>query len=1052
MLSKVKQPSDKGSKKVALRLILVVPFVLQIFVAVGLTGYLSLRNGQKAVNDLASQLRNETSERIDQHLDSYMATPSQLVQVNWDAIDIGLLDLQNREELGQFFWRQVKSSNIGYILFGFQTGDYTGSGHFYDNGRITIDDLSPKNYNGSTHIHTWEADSQGKRTKIVQDNGEFDLHNEGWYAEAVKQGKPTWSQVYNWVVEPFPLSIAASRPVYGQNNNLIGVIAVEQRLSQISDFLRQLKVSPSGRTFILERNGLLIASSAAEQPFILVNGKPERLKVLDSKAPLIHATAKYLIERFGDFKKIQDAQQLDFSLNGKRHFVQVTPWRDKLGLDWLVVVTMPEADFMAQIDANTRTTILLCLSALILAIVLGYYTSDWITRPILRLSQASLAIAGGELDQKVEECRVNELSVLASSFNRMAHQLRESFSTLAKTNEELELRIEERTAYLAAIIDNLADGLLVVDLHGKIVRVNPALFTLFGFENTDLSDRNFELVFNRKVVELVEQTRKSPKEVFVAEIALTDEKTGKAVATAIMKTSSFADDKNQQDQCIGSVLLIRDITSDKEVDQMKTDFISTVSHELRTPLTSVLGFAKIIKKKLDETIFPLLSPDDKKVQRNIKQVGDNINIILSEGIRLTDLINDVLDIAKMEAGKIEWRMEPLQITEVVERAIAATSALFQHKDLELIKEIEAGLPEVIGDRDRLIQVVINLISNAVKFTDNGSVTCTVKTHNNTITISIIDAGVGIASSDLDKVFEKFKQVGDTLTDKPKGTGLGLPICKQIVEHHGGRIWVESELGKGSNFSFTLPISTASQMKIKTLDMDTLVKQLREHVVRSSVSTADQKNILVVDDDANIRQLLRQQLEAEGYIIREAKDGIEAIAQVKKSAPDLIILDVMMPEMNGFDVAAVLKNDPKTMGIPIIILSIVEDKERGYRLGIERYLMKPIETETLLHEIGTLISQGNSCKKILVVDEDLSTVKTLSEVLQAKGYSVVEVINAEELREKAMSVVPYMIVANANLWESEVVKTLRFEKGLENVFFILLADNQTSIEKNQLLLL
>lgn len=173
------------------------------------------------------------------------------------------------------------------------------------------------------------------------------------------------------------------------------------------------------------------------------------------------------------------------------------------------------------------------------------------------------------------------------------------------------------------------------------------------------------------------------------------------------------------------------------------------------------------------------------------------------------------------------------------------------------------------------------------------------------------------------------------------------------------------------------------MKIKTLDMDSLVKQLREHVVRSSVSTAHQKNILVVDDDANIRQLLRQQLEAEGYIIREAKDGIEAIAQVKKSAPDLITLDVMMPEMNGFDVAAVLKNDPKTMGIPIIILSIVKDKERGYRLGIERYLMKPIETETLLHELGTLISQGNSCKKVLVVDEYLSTVKTF---LNKKGIS------------------------------------------------------------------
>lgn len=609
---------------------------------------------------------------------------------------------------------------------------------------------------------------------------------------------------------------------------------------------------------------------------------------------------------------------------------------------------------------------------------------------------------------------------------------------------ELELRVEERTAYLSAIIDNLADGLLVVDLNGKIVRTNPVLFTLFGFEDTELSDRNFEVVFNRKIVELVEQTRNSPEQVFVAEIALAGEKTAKAVATAIMRNSSFADDNNQKDQCIGSVLLIRDITSDKQVDQMKTDFISTVSHELRTPLTSVLGFAKIIKKKLDEGIFPLLPTDDKKLQRNIRQVGDNIEIIVSEGVRLTELINDVLDIAKMEAGKVDWKMEPLQMSEVIQRAIAATSALFQQKDLELIEDTETGLPEVMGDRDRLIQVVINLISNAVKFTEHGSITCTLKQNDSTITVSIIDSGIGIAQADLDQVFEKFKQVGDTLTDKPKGTGLGLPICKQIVEHHGGRIWVESEIGKGSTFSFSLPISTASQIKIKTLDMDTLVKQLREHVVKSSVSTTRQKNILVVDDDANIRQLLRQQLEAEGYIIREAKDGVEAIASVKKAAPDLVILDVMMPEMSGFDVAAVLKNDPITMEIPIIILSIVEDQERGYRLGIERYLMKPIESETLLHEIGTLFSQGTSSKKVLVVDEDLSTIKTLSEVLQAKGYSVVEVIDAQELHQKAMSVVPYMIVANANLWEqSEALKNLRFEKGLENVFFILLADNQIS---------
>ena len=214
--------------------------------------------------------------------------------------------------------------------------------------------------------------------------------------------------------------------------------------------------------------------------------------------------------------------------------------------------------------------------------------------------------------------------------------------------------------------------------------------------------------------------------------------------------------------------------------------------------------------------------------------------------------------------------------------------------------------------------------------------------------------------------------------------------------------------------------------------------------------APPSTILVVDDDVNIRQLLRQQLEPEGYNVSEAKDGVEAISQVKQAAPDLVILDVMMPQMNGFDVAAVLKNDPKTMSIPIIILSIVEDKERGYRLGIERYLTKPIETETLLHEIGTVISQGTSSQKVLVVDEDLSTVKTLTKALEVKGYSVFEAIDAEQLREKAMSVEPYIIIANANLWErSKAINNLRFEKGLENVFYFLLADSQASDKKDEL---
>ncbi len=388
----------------------------------------------------------------------------------------------------------------------------------------------------------------------------------------------------------------------------------------------------------------------------------------------------------------------------------------------------------------------------------------------------------------------------------------------------------------------------------------------------------------------------------------------------------------------------------------KSDFLSMVSHELRTPLTSVIGFAKIINKKLDSTIFPQIATEDKKILKAVKQVGDNIDIIVSEGERLTALINDVLDLAKLEAGKIEWKSEPISLAQIIEQAIAATSALFEAKKLKLFLEVEEDLPEIVGDRDRLVQVLINLISNAIKFSEKGSVICRVRRTDNAIALSIIDSGIGIAETDQSQVFEQFRQIGDTLTDRPKGTGLGLPICKQIVEHHGGIIWVESELGKGSNFSFTLPIGTRTTVELNKIDLDMAVRQLKEPVVAVSTSQTEQKNtILVVDDESPIRKLLREQLEAEGYIVREAKDGMDAITQVRKKSPDLIILDVIMPQISGFDVAAILKNNPETREIPIIILSIVGKEERGYRLGADKYLAKPIDTEALLKEIEVLIS-------------------------------------------------------------------------------------------------
>ena len=256
----------------------------------------------------------------------------------------------------------------------------------------------------------------------------------------------------------FASYIAPGKPIYNWAGDLQGVWMASLNLSMIGDFLRTLKIGTTGQSFILERSGKLIATSTGEKPFRyhadkfvqLPEQRVERLNAIDSENFTTQKTSQFLLDKFQDFDLIQGFQQLEFSINGTRQFVQVTRFLDGRGIDWLVVVTVPESDFMGQINANTQSTILLSLLALAISLGIGVLTSRWITQPILQLNQASSAMAAGSLGQAVTESSVYELQQLTQSFNRMAQQLQESFNTLEQANEQLEHRVEERTAQLKA--------------------------------------------------------------------------------------------------------------------------------------------------------------------------------------------------------------------------------------------------------------------------------------------------------------------------------------------------------------------------------------------------------------------------------------------------------------------------------------------------------------------------------------------------------------------------------------------------------------------------
>ncbi|MCW5313328.1 GAF domain-containing protein [Nostoc sp. KVJ3] len=431
---------------IPLRRILVALFLLQIFLAVGLTAYLSICNGQKAVNEVASELRYEVANRVEQNLQTYFSTPRQVLRGNQNIIDIGLLKIENLATWEPYLIKQLEIFPDAVTL--------TASNEQQEH--LAVEKLNDRQFllryaDKSTgyDLHTYKIDSLGQRTQLPEVIKNYDARSRPDYQAAVTAKKFSFSQIFTSITEP-SLLISASQPIYDSQGQLLGVNSTLTHLSQIGDLLQNIKIGKSGQVFIIERSGLLVASSTTEEPFRLQNGKPIRLAASQSRNSFTQASAKYLETKFSNFDQIKSLQQLDFSFGGKRQFLEIRPLQGESNVNWLIVVAVPEADLMGQINRNTQTTIFLCLGALVLAILLGIISARWITQPILYFSTATKDLADFT---KVEDSVVigqgiKELEVLGESLNQMMQQLRKNFTAKITKNEELELQIKQQTQEL----------------------------------------------------------------------------------------------------------------------------------------------------------------------------------------------------------------------------------------------------------------------------------------------------------------------------------------------------------------------------------------------------------------------------------------------------------------------------------------------------------------------------------------------------------------------------------------------------------------------------
>ncbi len=425
-----------SSSKFRLSTTIVVPFVLQIVAAVGLVGYLSYRNGQESVNRLASQVRTEVASRTNQVLEEYFKTPYQITKNNINALKLNHINLEDKETVERYFAAQLQVyPMLGEIFVGQPDGTMIYVGRKSDGSLLAATTIAVP------QRAFYQLDDFGNRSKFEKFDT-FDARARPWYKAATERHGQSWSGVYQSRTIR-NLGTAAAEPYYDQQGNLVAVFSNFIMLQGISDFLTSLKISPTGQVLVIDQKGLLIATSTGE-PSLLpsTDGNLQQIQATKSHNPLTANAVKYLQEQFGDLKQIRGLRELAFDMNGKRQYLLAQPYSDGKGINWLVVVVVPETDFMGQINQNTQNTLILSGVALVVVIVLGMLTAKLITAPILRVYQAANRLAKGDLGEQVAPSAIAEINELSNAFNQMSEQLKESFETL-------EDKVRERTADLA---------------------------------------------------------------------------------------------------------------------------------------------------------------------------------------------------------------------------------------------------------------------------------------------------------------------------------------------------------------------------------------------------------------------------------------------------------------------------------------------------------------------------------------------------------------------------------------------------------------------------
>jgi|GEM_PF-532809 two-component system phosphate regulon sensor histidine kinase PhoR len=661
------------------------------------------------------------------------------------------------------------------------------------------------------------------------------------------------------------------------------------------------------------------------------------------------------------------------------------------------------------------TSIAIPGASVLLAMLIGRSIALGITRPLESLTEAAVKLEQGDANPLViadsmgSEYADDEIGELQRSFQQMARTIGHREAVLRAQNDALgalNRRVE-------AVLNATNDGIVLLDRTGAFAVVNNRFGELFGIEPEVLVDQSYEqaapLLISRfknraevrlRLDKLVHDSGAMVEDIFeiaepVARIL--------RIYSAPVQGSLDVDGEDDTETQLGRIFVFRDVTRETMVDRMKTEFVATVSHELRTPLTAIKGYIDLM---LGGKTGPLT---------NVQ--SEFLTMTQHSTERLTALINDMLDISRIESGRMEIRQETVDYLPLAEQTVRLMQAEAQKKQIHLELDVQEGsLLQVRGDSDRITQALVNFISNGIKYTpQGGTVRVTIESNDDFVTTCVSDTGVGIASRDLPRLFQKFFRADNSTTRETGGTGLGLAITKAILEKLGGSVWVESEVGKGSKFWFTLP----SALPVSLPSEDSPAPLETTHNKRSNGQEA---LILSVDGNTATLHRLGHELRRQNFVTSNAATPMDALRRAKGLHPDLITLDVLSPNFDGFRFLRSLRETPETAQLPVALMTLHDTGSRFEVSDGVRIIPRDIEQIALTHEIRTALgpkalgdesaSASRGTRAVTLVVGDYALAERIRDILgNISTVHIVATSSPEEADSRVSGLFPDLVIVD-----------------------------------------